>query len=199
VLDLEHGALAGLIGTCRGLRDDAVQSGALEPLQPVDGQVVIARHRREMQGTAHLREHLLELLATLFLWCTHQVLAAGREEIECDERRRRLLCQHGDARGRGMQAHLQASEIQAVRGGHDDLAVYHGTDRQLRQKHCVQLGEVAIEWPQIAALNVDVVFAGAAKHDGAKAVPFRLIQEVAIDRNEISQLGEHGFDGRADS
>ncbi len=58
----------------------------------------------------------------------------------------------------------------------------------------VQLGEVAIERPQVAALDEDVRI--AAKDDRAKAVPLRLVQKPAARRKRVGQLGEHRLDRR---
>src|SRR3954471_22726618 len=93
-----------------------------------------------------------------------------------------------------MQSHLQPAEIEAVRRRHDDLAIHDGADRQLREKDVVQLGEVAIERPQIGALDVDVILARAAKHDRAKPVPFWLEQKIAVYRDGFSEFGEHRID-----
>ena len=38
--------------------------------------------------------------------------------------------------------------------------------------------------------------AGPAKHQGAKAVPLRLEQEIALGRQRLGDLGEHRFDRR---
>jgi len=96
-----------------------------------------------------------------------------------------------------MQPHLQAAEVEPVFRRHDDLAVHHGAARQLLEEDGVQLGEVAIEGPQLAALDVDIV--RAPEDDCAKPVPLGLKQKVAVLRDLIGDLGEHGFDGRRNS
>ena len=45
VLDLEHRALAGLVGAVEALRDHAVEAGALEPVEPVGGERAVLRGR----------------------------------------------------------------------------------------------------------------------------------------------------------
>src|SRR5690349_19444233 len=95
-----------------------------------------------------------------------------------------------------MQPHLQRIEIETLGRGDHDLAVHDAAVRELRQEYVVELGEVAIERTEIAALDEDV--AAAAKHDGAKAVPLRLEQERALGRNVLRELCQHGFDGRDD-
>ena len=59
----------------------------------------------------------------------------------------------------------------------------------------MQLGEVPIERTQVAALDVNVRF--AAKHDRAKAVPLRLVEERA-GRQIVGELREHRLDRRLD-
>ena len=60
----------------------------------------------------------------------------------------------------------------------------------------MQLGEVAVERPQVAALDEDVGV--AAEDDGAEAVPLRLEQEVARVGQRLGQLGQHRLDRRRD-
>ena len=64
------------------------------------------------------------------------------------------------------------------------------------EEELVQLGEVAVERPQIAAL--DVHLAAAAKDDRAEAVPLRLVQEAVAGRQRLGQLGQHRLDRRGD-
>src|SRR5438477_439659 len=55
-----------------------------------------------------------------------------------------------------MQAQLQRVEIEAARGGDDDLAVEHAALRQPLEQRVVQLGKVAIERTRIAALDEEL-------------------------------------------
>ena len=59
VLDLDHRALAGLVGAVVRLRDHAVEAGAFEALQPLGGDLAIARHRREVERRLDVRQQLL--------------------------------------------------------------------------------------------------------------------------------------------
>ena len=78
-----------------------------------------------------------------------------------------------------MQPHLQRIEVEPARRGDDDLAVEHAAVGQACEQRVVQLRKVAVERPQVAALDEHVV--AAAEHDGAEAVPFRLVEEpVAV-------------------
>ena len=65
-----------------------------------------------------------------------------------------------------------------------------------REQRVVQLGKIAIERPQVAALDEDV--GRAAKDDRAKAVPLRLVQERWPRRQLVGQLREHRLDRRRD-
>ena len=105
-----------------------------------------------------------------------QIDAVGGEEIESDECGGRLFGELLHARSRRMQPHLQRVEVEAARRRDDDLAVEDTAGGQLRVEDVVQLGKVAIERPQVAALDVDVV--RAAKHERAKAIPLRLEEEA---------------------
>lgn len=92
-----------------------------------------------------------------------------------------------------MQPHLQPAEVEPLLGRHHDLAVHHDAGRQLVEQHRVQVGEIAIERPQVTTLDEHIV--RAAKYDRAKPVPFGLEQEVAAVRNLLGDLSEHGFYG----
>ena len=59
-----------------------------------------------------------------------------------------------DARGGRVQAQLQSVEVEPARAGDHDLAVDHGALRQAPPAAPVQLREVAVERPQVAALDV---------------------------------------------
>ena len=91
-----------------------------------------------------------------------------------------------------MEPHLQGIEIQAVSGGDHDLAVNDASVGQLRDQDLVQLGKVAIERLEVAALDEEL--GAVAKDNGAKAIPLGLEQEVAFAGNRICDLGEHRFD-----
>ena len=95
-----------------------------------------------------------------------------------------------------MQSQLQGIEVEAARRGDDDLAVNDAVVREARQQRVVQLGKIPIERPQVAAL--DEHLAAAAKDNGAKAVPLRLVQERAAGRQRVRELGEHRLDRRGD-
>jgi hypothetical protein len=68
---------------------------------------------------------------------------------------------------------------------------------QARQEDVVQLGEVAVERPQIAALDEDVG-RSATEDDGAEPVPFGLVEEAAVRRQLVGKLCQHRRDGWLD-
>src|ERR1051326_2253025 len=118
--------------------------------------------------------------------------AARRSKAENE-----VWCFRGElrpARGGGMEPQLQRVEVEAVRCGDDDLAIDDAARGQARDKGVMQLGKVAIERPQITALNVDIVL--RSKDDGAEAIPFGLEEEAPLGRDRIDQFCEHRFDGR---
>src|SRR2546423_7553141 len=88
-----------------------------------------------------------------------------------------------------MEPHLQRVEVEASRGRDHDLAVDDAIVRQLLEQRIVQLGKVAIERPQIAALDVEVV--AAAEHDRAESVPLRLVQVRSFRWERLGQLRKH--------
>src|SRR5215470_6962767 len=95
-----------------------------------------------------------------------------------------------------MEPELQTIEIEPLRRHDHDFAVDDGTGWELVQQRVVKLGEIAIEWAEIAALNVDVRL--TAKHDRAEPVPLRFVQETAISRQRVRKLRQHRLDRRLD-
>ena len=123
VLDLDHRALARLIGERVGLGHDAVEPGALEALEPVGGDRAVARRRREVDRRLDAGEGLLEARAPLGLRAIAQVLVAEREQVPRDERRRLLRGEHLHARCGGMDAEEQRLEVEPPSVRDHDLAV----------------------------------------------------------------------------
>ncbi len=136
-------------------------------------------------------EHSLQGSSTLELRRAAEIAAIGGQKIEPDESRRNLRRQFRDARRGRMQAHLQRVEVEGVASRDDDLAVDDGPGRQLRDRGLVKLGKISIERPQVPALDEDV--RGAAKDDGAKAVPLGLVEKVAR-RDLVGKFREHRLD-----
>src|SRR5262249_42095634 len=80
-----------------------------------------------------------------------------------------------------------------ARRGDDDLAVDDAARRKREKQRGVQLGKVAVERPQVAALHEQL--GAAAKNDRAKTVPLRLV-EKRPGGQRVRQLGEHRLDRR---
>src|SRR5581483_9914160 len=194
VLHLDHRAHAGLVRAVEPLRDDAVEPGALEALEPVLRQVAVARRRREVRGRADARERALEPRAALREERTAQVVSAVREEVEGDERRGRLRGELANARFRRVDAHLQRIEVEAVVGHDHDLAVEHDRRRQRFDEAARELREVAIQRLQVAALDIDV--AVRREDDRAEAVPLRLVEPAVAFRDARFEAREHRLDRR---
>src|SRR5262245_47325082 len=88
-----------------------------------------------------------------------------------------------------MKPQLERIEVESVRRGNDDLSVHHAVQRKVGKKRVAKLGKVAIERPQIAALNEEV--RAMAEHDRAKAVPLRLVKKPAARRQRVRKLSQH--------
>ena len=95
-----------------------------------------------------------------------------------------------------MKPKLQRIEIKAVRRRDDDFPIDDGSSRQPGEQQIVQLGKIAIERPQVPALDVDVII--AAENNRAKAIPFRLVQEALAGWKTVDELGQHRLDRRND-
>src|SRR6185437_13161182 len=97
-------------------------------------------------------DDLLERRAALRERRVEQRRVGAREDVEGHERRRHLLGEAGDARGRGVDALLQRLEVLAAAVGADhELAVEDVA--ALRE---AQLGEVAPERLAVARLDEEV-------------------------------------------
>src|SRR5690606_22613345 len=101
------------------------------------------------------------------------------EQIPRDVRRRALLGEHLHARGGRVDALEQRIEVEAVAGRDHDLAVEHAAIGQTLAQRDLELGEVAAEWLELAALDVDLVT--ALEHERAEAIPLGL-EDPAIFR-----------------
>ena len=117
VLDLEHRPLARLVGSVESLGDDPVETGALEPLEPVRGGRAIAGRRGQVDRRLGGPEDRLQSSPSLALRDLAQVLVAEREQVPGDEARRRLLGQHLDPRRGRVDAQQQRLELRARRRG----------------------------------------------------------------------------------
>ena len=76
-----------------------------------------------------------------------------------------------------MKPELERIEVETLRRGDDDLSIHHAVERKVGKKRLTKLRKVAIERPQVAALNEEV--GPMAEDDRAKAVPLRLVKKSA--------------------
>ena len=60
VLDLDHRALARLVGSGLRLRNHAIEARSFELLEPVRGNRRVARHRRQVNRRRHVRKRCFE-------------------------------------------------------------------------------------------------------------------------------------------
>ena len=88
-----------------------------------------------------------------------------------------------------MKPKLERVEIEPARRRDHDLAVDNAAVRQPFQKGRVKLRKVAVERSQVATLNEDLGY--PVKNDGAKAIPFGLIQERCPHGELLGKLREH--------
>ena len=92
-----------------------------------------------------------------------------------------------------MQPELQRVEIEAARGDDDDLAIDDATRRQPLEQCVVQLGKIAIERLQIAALDVDVA---RREKRSRESRPIWARTDSRHPRQGVGDLGQHRLDGR---
>src|SRR6476660_3679187 len=85
VLDLEHGALAGLVDGIEALRNDPVKARPFEPREPVPGEGPVARRGRQVDRRLRGLERTFEPLAPLALRDVAKVLLVEGEDVPCDE------------------------------------------------------------------------------------------------------------------
>src|SRR5262249_39950443 len=118
----------------------------------------------------------------------------GREDVEGHKRRRRLFRQFRHARGGWVEPQLQQIEIEAVGRDDDDFPVDDQSRWKLFEERVVKFWKVPVERPEVAALNVDVVF--PAENNRSEAVPLWLVEETAVRWKRVGELREHRLDGR---
>ena len=91
---------------------------------------------------------------------------------------------------------LQSIEVEAMRGRDDDLAVEDTAWWQQRLEALLELGKVAIERTQIAALDEQA--RRPAEDNRAKAIPLRFVKKSLAFRQRVDGLREHRLDRRLD-
>ena len=188
--------LPGWYGAVCRLGDDAVEPGAFEPREP------LGRHARDRAspasggaGGSTPASTRSSSGAPLALRQRPQIPAAERQQ----SRTRRTTpasparawrpatppgcrrsCSASKSSPRGVAITISPSSTQP--------------SGSCVEQRVVQLGKVAIERPQVAAL--DVHLGAAAKDDRAEAVPLRLVQEAVAGGKLVGELREHRLDRR---
>src|SRR5262249_33736418 len=153
----------------------------------VGGDGAVARGGRDVDRRLDADEGALEGGATLDLRPLAEVVVAERQQVPRDVGRGRLLGEHLDAARRGGGAQEQRIEVEAAAGGDHDLAVENAAIGELGTQLDLELGKVAAQRLEIAALDVDVI--AALVDQRAKAVPLRLVDEAgALARQLAGQL-----------
>src|SRR5262245_50322205 len=131
VLDLEHRALARLIGAVLRFCDHAVEPGSFELLEPLLGDGAVRGDWGQMQRRGGGAEEPFEPGPAFTLWRFTQVASLDCQDVEGHERGRPFCHQLRDARRCWMQAELERVEVESLRSGNDDLAVEDAASRQL--------------------------------------------------------------------
>ena len=176
------------------LGDHAVEAGALEAMEPVLRDAAIARARGEVDAPGRAGQRLLQRQRGARPGAGR---AGPRRRGPAGRRPRtrtaspRRASPPATPPGAGAAA---AVEVEAAVAGDHDLAVHHAARGQALPQDGRELGEIAVEGLQVAALDVDVV--AVLEHDGAEAVPLRLEEPALAFRQLGGQLREHGLDGR---
>jgi hypothetical protein len=194
-LDLDHDAAVRLVEKVTRLGDDAVHAVADELLEPALRRPHVGGDRRQQQRRREVLEQRLEPSPSLGERRLHQVVVAVGEEVEGDERRRRLDPQTLDARPRRMHPLQERAEVRARPGADDDLAVEHEAAGGGVRHGVDELREVPAEAVQVPALKLGPI--SVAVRERAEAVPLRLVQEVPL-RQLARETREHRRDGRPD-
>ena len=179
------------------LGHDAVETGALEAVEPVVGDRPIGGRRREVHDVVP-GDRSDERRTPRGHRLVEERAVVEREQVERDERSRRLGGQPVDPRLGRVDALQQRVEVEPVtaRVGDDDLAVDDAALGQRVAERIEELGEVAAERTQLAGDQLQLV--AVAEHDAAEAVPLRLEQPAVAVGDRPCQLRQHRLDRRLD-
>ena len=196
VLDLEHRALAGLVGRVLGLGDHAVQarrprSAAASRAPRARSRVIGVRYTGGVDAGPAAAPAGRGARPAAAPWSSARRPPAGR-------RRRRPPASPAPAAPRARRPDAAAAAGRRNPGPLAPTTTISPSITQPLGSACASArsssGKVAVQRPQVAALEVDLV--AVAKHQRAKAVPLGLEQEAALVRKLIGDLGQHGFDRR---
>ena len=191
MLDLEHHPLVGQVEHVGRLGDDAVEAGALEHPEPALGEPLGVGRHGEVDRRLDAVQRLGQGGPALGEGTLHQRVVAEGEQVEGDERGRRLAGQQVDPGGGRVDALLQRLEVEPLALAHHHLAVHHAALGELRPR-LDDLGEVAGHRALVAAAQLDLV--AVAEDDRAEAVPLRLVDHAGRqDRHRLGQHRPHGW------
>src|SRR5438876_6047609 len=182
-------ARAGEVRDAEPLRDDAVEAGGLELLQPLAGLGRIASHRREPE----LLADALELGTPLLERQLVDRLALPAQDVERDELGRDLGRELADPALSGMQTELHRIEVEDAVALDHYLAVQRRIGGQ-QLADLAELREVAKKRPRVPAPDGELAL--QVLHHPAKPVPLRLVLPVAF-RELRDELGLHRREGKS--
>ena len=153
----------------------------------------VGGHGHEPHAAGRLAQHRLEDLAALVVQRGSQVVAVVVQDIEGDQRGRRLAGQLRGARGGGVaQALLQRGEVHAAAGGDDELAV-EDEPRWQEARGRDDLGEVAAERLGASAVEAHVAEL-ADREQAAEAVELGLVGPRPFGRQDVDRPRQHHRD-----
>ena len=173
----------GRYGSPEPLRDDAVEPGGLEPVEPALRLGEVAAVRRQLEP---LRLPL-ELLAPLLERQLVQLLALPEQDVEGDELRRDLGRELADPALGRVEPELHRVEVELPLLRDHDLAVERGVGREQLPER-LELREVAEQRPLVA--RPERKLAAVVLEHAAEPVPLRLVLPVA-GRELLDELGLH--------
>ena len=197
VLHLHHRALARLVRRALVLGHHAVEPGALEAVEPLGRDRALAAAGREVDAAAGARQRSLQPLPALGLrHATRRSSpsSASRSNATNDAGISAASFFTRDAAGAAASAERRSRARAAPA-----ITISPSTTQRsgrLACKNGLELGEVAVERLQVAALDVQPVV--VAEHDRAEAVPLRLEQPAVARRQLGRELREHRLDRRRD-
>src|SRR5215207_746859 len=137
-------------------------------------QIAIGPGWRHEYRRLHCTQRRLQSRAAFRLRARQEVLAAVYEDVEGDERRRRLTRQHVDARDGWMNPLQEGVEIEALTTGDHDFAIDDDAGFEIGAQAGLDLRKVAPQRPQIATLNDQRI--AVPEDERAESVPLRLVQ-----------------------
>jgi hypothetical protein len=188
VLDLEHHPLVRLVGAGKRLGDHPVQPGPFELGEPLLGQTAVAGSRGQMDRCLGLRQRPLQRSPPLGERPAGPVLVTQGQQVEGDERGRRLLRQQLDAARRRVNPLLQHLELQPIADHDDDLPVDDAPLRQVGFDRLDHFREVAGHRSLVAGADLHLVT--VSEDDRSESVPLGLEGERPV-RDVGHRLGEH--------